>query len=153
MLSEADPAIMRRKYAKLLTNSTNALEAAAGPAARQSALRERVRSEAMAAFEAAGIAYEIPPDPRNGQITDKPIDGRGYEGNSTWQSFARAAAGIEVDALNGEIALLGRLHGVPTPANAALQRIAHRMLRERTPAGSIPVDALEREVATASLAG
>ena len=40
---------------------------------------------------------------------------------STWQSFARGA-GSEVDHLNGEIVLLGRRHGIPTPVNQALQR-------------------------------
>lgn len=40
---------------------------------------------------------------------------------STWQSFARGA-GSEVDYLNGEIVLLGRRHGIPTPVNEAVQR-------------------------------
>ena len=31
------------------------------------------------------------------------------------------ASGIETDYLNGEIALLGRLQGVPTPANERIQ--------------------------------
>ena len=43
-------------------------------------------------------------------------------GSSTWQSLARGAGGIEVDYLNGEIGLLGRLHGVPTPVNDAVQQ-------------------------------
>lgn len=149
----ADPEIMRRKYAKLLVNTANALEAAGGAATRGSELRERVRAEAIAVFRAAGIAFEIPDDPRNGAIAAQPIEGRGYEGNSTWQSLERGAPGIEVDALNGEIALLGRLHGVPTPANAALQRIAHRMVREQLPAGSFSAGDLEREVAFATVPG
>jgi 2-dehydropantoate 2-reductase len=147
MYAQADPAVMRRKYAKLLTNTNNALEAAGGNAARNSSLRDRVRAEAIAAFRAAGIAFELPDDPRNDLVTLEAIDGAGFEGNSTWQSLARGSDGIEVDALNGEVALLGRLHGVPTPVNATLQRIAHRMLRERISAGSVTVDAIEREVA------
>jgi 2-dehydropantoate 2-reductase len=144
---EADPDIMRRKYAKLLVNSTNALEAAGGEAARSSALRERTRAEAIACFRAAGIAYELPPgeNARNGRISGKAVDGIMYEGNSTWQSLARGAA-VEVDALNGEILLLGRLHGVPTPVTAALRDVAARMARERIPAGSLTVEQLEREV-------
>jgi 2-dehydropantoate 2-reductase len=153
MLCIADPEIMRRKYAKLLVNTANALEAAAGPAGRTSPLRERVRAEAIAAFRAAGIAFEIADDPRNAAIAAQPVDGRGYEGNSTWQSLERGASGIEVDALNGEIALLGRLHGVPTPVNAALQRIAHRMAHEHLPAGSFSAADLEREVAFATVPG
>jgi lysophospholipase L1-like esterase len=35
--------------------------------------------------------------------------------------LARATGSIETDYLNGEIAMLGRLHGVPTPVNALLQ--------------------------------
>ena len=33
---------------------------------------------------------------------------------------------VETDYLNGEIALLGRLHGVPTPANARIQTLMTR---------------------------
>jgi 2-dehydropantoate 2-reductase len=148
LAGEADPDVMRRKYAKLLTNATNALEAAAGGAARNSSLRERTRDEAIACFRAAGIAYELGPgeSARNALIAAQPIDGLTYEGNSTWQSLARGAGGVEADALNGEIVLLGRLFGVATPVNAALQQFAHRMVRERIPAGSVPVEQLEREV-------
>ena len=39
-------------------------------------------------------------------------------GSSTWQSLTRGTGDIECDFLNGEIALLGRLFGVPTPANS-----------------------------------
>ena len=44
---------------------------------------------------------------------------------------------IETDYLNGEIALLGRLHNIPTPVNAALQRIATRLAREGAAPGSM----------------
>ena len=41
----------------------------------------------------------------------------------------------EVDYLNGEIVLLGRTHGVPTPVNDMLRRVANRMAHEgRAPA-------------------
>ena len=42
-----------------------------------------------------------------------------------------------------EIALLGRLHGVPTPTNAALQRIASRMARDGVAPGSVRVREVE----------
>ena len=45
-------------------------------------------------------------------------------GSSTWQSLTRTTGDIECDFLNGEIALLGRMHGVPTPANSLVQRLA-----------------------------
>jgi 2-dehydropantoate 2-reductase len=42
---------------------------------------------------------------------------------------------VEVDHLNGEVVLLGRLHGVPTPANALVQRLVNEAARERQPPG------------------
>ena len=54
----------------------------------------------------------------------KPIEGVRREGGSSWQSLARGPGSIEADYLNGEIVLLGRLHGVPTPANELFQRLA-----------------------------
>jgi thiosulfate/3-mercaptopyruvate sulfurtransferase len=54
-------------------------------------------------------------------MTSRPIEGRSRAGGSTWQSLARGGS-VECDYLNGEIALLGRLHGVATPVNAELQR-------------------------------
>ena len=38
--------------------------------------------------------------------------------------------GVETDYLNGEIVLLGRLHGVATPVNAALQRLVRQRSAE-----------------------
>jgi 2-dehydropantoate 2-reductase len=58
-------------------------------------------------------------------------------GGSTWQSFARGTGSIETDLLNGEIVLLGRLHGVPTPANALVQRLANDAAADRRPPGSM----------------
>ena len=50
---------------------------------------------------------------------------------ATWQSLARGHGALETDYLNGEIALLGRLHGVATPVNQAM--LALVKLRERFP--------------------
>ena len=66
-----------------------------------------------------------------------PIDGQRREGGSTWQSLARGLP-VEVDYLNGEIVLLGRLHGVPTPVNTLLQHATHDAVANRTPPNSIP---------------
>jgi 2-dehydropantoate 2-reductase len=49
----------------------------------------------------------------------------------------RGTGSIETDFLNGEIVLLGRLHGVPTPVNAAVQALANRIARERLAPGSL----------------
>ena len=54
-------------------------------------------------------------------------DDRHRAGGSSWQSLERATGAIETDQLTGEIVLLGRLHGVATPANRALQDIAAHM--------------------------
>ena len=45
---------------------------------------------------------------------------------------------MEVDYLNGEIVLLGRLHGVPAPVNEMLQRATHEAVADGTAPGSIP---------------
>ena len=66
-----------------------------------------------------------------------PIDDRTRPGASTWQSLARGLP-VEVDHLNGEIVLLGRLHGVPTPVNELLQAATHAAVAARTPPGSVP---------------
>ena len=71
------------------------------------------------------------------------IDGRERAGSSTWQSLARGAGAIETDYLNGEIALLGRLHGVATPVNGALCELADRVARVRGEPGQCsPQDVL-----------
>ncbi|WUJ19490.1 hypothetical protein OHS70_07955 [Streptomyces sp. NBC_00390] len=41
-------------------------------------------------------------------------------GGSTWQSLVRGTGSIETDHLNGEMVLLGRQQGVPTPVNEVL---------------------------------
>ena len=51
------------------------------------------------------------------------VHGAEHPGSSTWQSLQRGST-LETDFLNGEIVLLGRLHGIPTPVNADIQRRA-----------------------------
>ena len=57
-------------------------------------------------------------------------------GSSGWQSVMRGTGSIEADYLNGEIVLLGRLHGVPTPYNEAVRRHANRVARSRLTPGA-----------------
>lgn len=144
--SLAVPDVMRRKYAKLLMNLGNALDAACGGGARRSPLMAMAREEAKACFAAARIdhASEEEDRVRRGDIVQvKPIGGKPRGGGSTWQSLARGTRRTEVDALNGEIVLLGRLHGVPTPANEVLQEVATRLAREGAAPGSVDVAELE----------
>jgi 2-dehydropantoate 2-reductase len=138
--SRAQPAIMRFKHAKLVMNLGNALEAACGPSARGSGLFRQAKDEALACFAAAGIdaASDEEDKQRRGSLLDpQPVDGRERDGGSSWQSLARGSGSIETDYLNGEIVLLGRLHGIPTPVNAALSRIANRMAREHIAPGTL----------------
>ena len=73
-------------------------------------------------------------------------DERHRAGGSTWQSLQRGTGSIETDYLTGEIVLLGRLHGVPTPANRALQAIATRMALTGEPPASRSEDDVLRSL-------
>jgi 2-dehydropantoate 2-reductase len=120
--------IMRWKYSKLLRNLDNAAQALFDGVAGTEAIHDRALAEALAAFAAAGIDYidAARYDARlGGIITIPPSAGKsiGARGSS-WQSLARGAGSIESNQLNGEVVLLGRLHGVPTPVNEALRRAA-----------------------------
>jgi 2-dehydropantoate 2-reductase len=144
--SHAHPKIMRAKYRKLLMNLSNALEAACGGAARGGPVALAAREEAVACFEAAQIDYasEEEDRERRGSILQmRRVEGQRREGSSTWQSLARGTGSIEADYLNGEIVLLGRLHGVATPANAALQRVANELAASGAAPGSMSVEAVE----------
>jgi 2-dehydropantoate 2-reductase len=147
--SEARPDIPRWQYAKLLTNLLNALQAACGGDGDLGDLAKALRAEGSAALRAAGIDWvgdaEMAERVR-GLVTPKRVDGRARGGGSSWQSLARGTGSIEADFLNGEIALLGRLHGVPTPLNARLARVADRLARERRPPGSLSAEALRKEL-------
>ncbi|MEU6770524.1 2-dehydropantoate 2-reductase N-terminal domain-containing protein [Streptomyces sp. NPDC046759] len=143
------PDVARWQYAKLLGNLGNALEAVSGPVsgAAAAALYARVRAEGEAVLDAAGIAYASAGEQqaaRGDKVTLVPLDGAPRGGGSSWQSLARGTGTIEADYLNGEIVLLGRLHGVPAPLNELLQRLANRFARERRAAGSMPVAELVR---------
>lgn len=145
------PDVMRWQYAKLLTNLGNSLEALGGREAVV-ALGERVREEGRVVLEAAGIAFvggEEQKAVRGDKITLVPLPGTSRDGGSSWQSLARGTGSIEADYLNGEIALLGRLHGVPTPVNSLLQGLANEWARERRSAGSMGVGELVRRAAEA----
>lgn len=141
--SRACDDVMARKYGKLLTNLGNVLEAASGRAAGQSTLVERARAEAGAVYAAAGIVAARFSGNIGVAMRMGDVPGAERPGGSTLQSLARGAATLEADDLNGEIVLLGRLHGVPTPVNAMLQRLALRLLAEKIPPGSIPPADLE----------
>jgi 2-dehydropantoate 2-reductase len=141
------PEIMRWKYRKLLMNLGNAIEAVieAGPA--QDEIDRAATAEGEAVLRAAGIDFASEEEDRTRRadlLEPRPVHGRERGGGSTWQSLARGVGSIETDYLNGEIVLLGRLHGVPTPVNEALQRLASRWAAERRPPGTLSRAEFER---------
>ena len=135
--------IMAYKYAKLVLNLGNVIEAACGLEASSGSLGERARDEALAVLAAAKIKTE-----RSASIGFAlgTVPGVDRPGGSTYQSLARGAANLETDDLNGEIVFLGRMHGVPTPVNAMLQQLALRLVGEHVAPGSMTLAELEGSV-------
>jgi 2-dehydropantoate 2-reductase len=145
--AQPDPLVMRLKYAKLLTNLGNVVQALCGDGPAGDLVR-RVRDEAMLAYEAAAVDCAPPEElvAKHSGITVKPIAGAGGRaGGSTWQSLERGGS-LETDYLNGEIALLGALHGIATPFNRMLQLAAAEAVREGRRPGSYTVEELMARV-------
>lgn len=146
---EPDGDIMVKKRHKLLLNLSNAADAACGRDGRQARVAADAYREGAALFDHAGIVFRHPPDRDaryrarlKGFHFDIP-EGDTFLGGSTWQSLAKGAGSLETDYFNGEILLVARQHGMPAPANAFLQQLSQRMLRERIPAGQMSVDELD----------
>jgi len=151
--SEVRDDIARWKWGKLIMNLSNAVEAVCGSAARGGQLTARATREGIACLEAAGIAYvgtKEDKERRGDLLRQLPVGGVTRSGGSSWQSLARSSGSVETDYLNGEIVLLGRLHGVATPVNAALQGLANALAREKRPPGSISEEDVLAEVPTGS---
>jgi len=141
-----DEAVMRWKYAKLLSNLGNAVEALTGQLDRAAAevkeLLAGIHAEGVAVLDAAGIPYASREEQaalREQLRNEQPIGGAARPGGSSWQSLTRQSGSVEADYLNGEIVLLGRLHGVPTPISETLQRLATIAARERRAPGWLTV--------------
>lgn len=142
-LAEERDDIRRWKAAKLLHNVKNVLELFAGDAATVELTARRIADEARQVLIAAGHD-PARPDERLVDITDWKLmrpQTKARTGQSTWQSFTRGARS-EVDYLNGEVALLGALHGVPTPWNRAAQRLAAELAAAGGAPGSIAITRL-----------
>jgi 2-dehydropantoate 2-reductase len=128
------------KYRKLSMNLVNAAYAVCAESPELAELLRILRAEGEAAFAAAGIdLVSVAEDQarRGDSLQMRPIEGQRRGGGSTWQSLARGTGSIETDYLSGEAVLLGRLHGVPTPANALLQRLAHQAAAAHLPPGHL----------------
>jgi 2-dehydropantoate 2-reductase len=147
LASQATDDILRLKRGKLLGNLGNAIEALCGPLSRGTPILDRVRAEGLACFEAAGLSRTTAAEDaaQRASIAIRPIANAARPGCSTWQSLARGHS-LEVDYLNGEIALLGRLHGVPTPINTGLQRLANAAARAGARPGALALADLEAQL-------
>ncbi len=135
-----DPKVMRLKYAKLLQNLGNAVQALCERDDGAADLVRKLREEALACYQAAGIEYASTDEllgRRSADLTPGQIEGAPRSGGSTWQSLARGAGSLETDFLNGEIALLGALHGVPAPYNRVVQQAAAAAVRAGAAPGSV----------------
>jgi 2-dehydropantoate 2-reductase len=136
--------VMAWKRAKLLSNLANALQVLcvggfqwrARADGAVAAVVTRLRAEASACFAAASLTVT---DPNAYQAATSgfqivAVEGRSRGGGSTWQSVERGLPTVETDFLNGEVVRLGRLYGVPTPVNGAVQaRMQEITRRSRAP--------------------
>jgi 2-dehydropantoate 2-reductase len=132
--------IMRWKYTKLLMNLGNSVEALCRRDDNAIELSRRARREGASVLRAAGIdlaSQNEDAERRGDRLRPRPINGAARGGGSSWQSLRRGTGSIESDYLNGEIVLLGRLNGVPTPANSLLQRRAHAAAEARLAPGTL----------------
>jgi 2-dehydropantoate 2-reductase len=118
--------VMRLKRGKLLDNLINGIHVVVGDGDEAERLYEQAAAEARACFDAAGLDYESDTHALGSMSPPRDVHGAGHAMSSTWQSLQRGSS-LETDYLNGEIVLLGRLHGVPTPVNADIQRRAHNL--------------------------
>jgi 2-dehydropantoate 2-reductase len=142
------PDVMRWKYAKLLTNLGNAVQALIGPGAPE--ILRMVGEEATECLRAAGIDVASPAEEaarRGDKLQVRTLATGSSIGGSSWQSLQRGTGRIESDYLNGEIVLLGRLHGVPTPVNELLQALAYEAAGNRSAPGSVTVEEFTRMLA------
>ena len=120
--------IMGWKRRKLLMNLGNGVDASFAQGDAADELAERAQAEGEIVLDAAGLGYVSAEEDRErrGDILQRRTDLE-RRGGSTWQSLARGTGDSEIDYLAGEVVLLGRLHGVPTPANDAIVAATRRL--------------------------
>jgi 2-dehydropantoate 2-reductase len=149
------PDVMRWKYRKLIMNLGNAVSAVvASPSAQ--AVTEEAQREGEACLRAAGIKYASVAEDRDRRVDImqiRDIPGRPRGGGSSWQSLRRGSGSIESDYLNGEISLLGRLHGVATPVNDLLAELAREAAQRGAEPGAMTVEEFETHLVTAEADG
>ena len=152
----ADPKVMRQKYAKLLNNLGNSLQAVSDAGSDARDIFRQMVHEALDCYEAANIdcaSREEVAERRADHLQMGRISGRERGGGSSWQSIVRGTGSIEADYLNGEIVQLGKLHGVATPANRTIQQLGNRVARERAEVGAIPLSEVRSMIGEQAKAG
>lgn len=147
--------VLRSKHGKLLENLGNVVEAALGGGDRSPEIMAAVRGEAELVYRAAGITDWIEisgkEKRRQGVLEMGKVDGASRAGSSSTQSLRRGTGTIETDYLNGEIVLLGRLHGVPVPINTALCALGHALATGEIVAGGLTLEELKARLVRTSV--
>lgn len=143
-LSEACDDVMARKWAKLLGNVGNALQVLCGTdRGDYQRLYDVLREEAERVVTTAGVTVDRQTQRHRATLVDRADIGEVMRsGGSTWQSAVRGTGDVETVALNGEICLLGRLCGVPTPANDLVQSETMALMAAGEDVGSRSQDEL-----------
>ena len=115
--------VMAWKRRKLLVNIVGDVAAVLGRDDAATELAGRVLTEGEAVMAAAGLPVVSAEQDteRRGDLLRLRKDAADFPGNSLRQSLSRGLSS-EIDHRAGEIVLLGRLHGVPTPANEHVRR-------------------------------
>ena len=138
--------IMRYKFAKLLLNLGNVMQAGFGPDEDLGEMGGRLRREALACYATAGIdcadKAEVA-ERSKGVYRMGVVAGFERTAGSSWQSLERGSQDIETEFLNGEICLLGRQHGVATPVNDACVKMGRALLSRGGKPGVFSVQEFE----------
>lgn len=151
---QVDESVMRWKYAKLLQNLGNSLEAVMGLNADSKDIMRQMIHEALDCYRAANIecaSREEVASRLAGTLKMEAVEGFERSGGSSWQSVLRGTGSIEANYLNGEISWLGKLHGVPTPANETIRRLALAVAAKNNAPGSYTPDQVRDLILAAEL--
>ena len=138
----ADSKVMRKKYAKLLMNLGNAVQAIITQSDGLKSIYQSLRKEAEECYLAEALEWasrQEMSDIAEGLIMGK-VPGYEITAGSSWQSLKRSTGDIETEYLNGEISLLGRMNKISTPYNDFLVILAREFVRDRRQPGSMPLE-------------
>lgn len=151
--AEPDASVLRKKYAKLLTNLMNGVTVLVDMQEDTRELAKLLRDEALACYSAAGIDCAGPEGMKELYKAVQYVAMEEFPrgGGSSWQSAVRGTGNVEVDYLSGEIVHLGRYFGVPTPANATCQRLAWDLVRRGAKPGAFTANELLELIQSSSL--